>query len=93
MTTSLSDMASEEESRRWAQEFWTERQEEADYLGMDIYDYMSQVGGGMLSGVMHKLKLHAEAHPSECPPDCEFQASLKRLKEKYRREDDKGQVA
>jgi hypothetical protein len=88
MATSLSDMASEEENKRWAQEFWAERQGETDYLGMDIYDYMSQVEGGMLSGVMHKLKLHAEAHP----PDCEFQTSLERLKEKYRREDNKGQV-
>jgi hypothetical protein len=92
MGTSLSDMASEEENNRWAQGFWAERQEEADYLGIDIYDYMSQVEGGMLSGVMHKLKLHAEAHPLECPPGCEFQTSLERLKEKYRREDDKGQA-
>jgi hypothetical protein len=72
------------ESTAWAREFWAERQAEADYLGMDIYDYMSQVDGGMLSGVMRKLKLHAEDHPFKCPPDCEFMASLERLKKKYR---------
>jgi hypothetical protein len=64
--------------------FWAERHEEANYLGMDIYEYMSRVEGGMLSGVMRKLKLHAEDHPIKCPPDCEFVASLERLKEKYK---------
>jgi hypothetical protein len=76
--------AEEIERTLFARKFLAERQEEADYLGLSLYDYMSQVDGGILSGVMYKLKLHAEDHPFVCPPDCVFVASLERLKRKYK---------
>jgi hypothetical protein len=50
---------------------------------MTFFDYMSQVEGDALSGVMRKLQLQTEDHPYTCPPDCAFGASLERLKKKH----------
>jgi hypothetical protein len=72
-----------QEKEEWARQFWAERQKEAEAAGMNVYTYMAQVDGGILKNTMTKLLRHAQAHPSTCPPDCAFQASLKRLKEQY----------
>lgn len=67
----------------WARQFWAEREKEAKAAGMHVIQYMAQVDGGILKNTMAKLLLHAKDHPGTCPPDCAFQASIKRLKEQY----------
>lgn len=67
----------------WVRGFMADRQAEADYLGMDLLDYIAESHGGILRDVVAKIRRHAEAHPVSCPPDCAMKASLKRLKKKH----------
>ena len=67
----------------FAREFMAEQQRLADAAGMNVYVYMAQAHGGMLKGTIIKLLKHAQAHPKECPADCVFLASIKRLKKEY----------
>lgn len=70
------------DNKVWVRGFMADRQAEADYLGMDLLDYMAESRGGILRDVIAKIRLHAEDHPKVCPPDCAFNASLERLKKK-----------
>lgn len=79
----IPDLGEELDSSIWVREFVAEREAEADNLGMTLFDYLSESHGGILKDTMRKMKLHAEAHPGKCPPDCSWQASMKRLRKKY----------
>jgi hypothetical protein len=71
------------DKEEFAVEFMAKRQKLAADAGMSLYEYMCQVDGGILKNTMEKLARHEQAHPKECPADCAFQASIKRLKEEY----------
>lgn len=79
----MRSVAKTKELEEFANKFWADREKEAEAAGMHVIQYMAQVDGGILKNTMAKLLLHAKAHPDTCPPDCAFQASIKRLKEQY----------
>jgi hypothetical protein len=66
----------------WVKEFMAKQQELADAAGMSLLEYLAQAEGGILRPVILKILKHAIAHPQSCPPDCQFETSLERLKEK-----------
>jgi hypothetical protein len=70
--------------QEWLTQFWAEEQKRADAAGMNIIEYQMQANGGILKPTILKMLRHTKAHPDVCPPDCAFQASIKRLKEQYR---------
>lgn len=72
-----------EDKKASIKNFMTEQQKLADAAGMNVIEYMAQAEGGILKPTILKLLKHAQAHPKECPSDCTFQASLKKLKDKY----------
>lgn len=76
--------AKTKELEKFADKFWTDEQKRANAAGMNIIEYQMQANGGLLKPTILKLLRHAKAHPKTCPPDCVFQASIKKLKEKYR---------
>lgn len=80
MTT---DTTSKQSKKEWIKQFMAEEQKRADALGMNIVEYQMQANGGILKPTILKLLRHAKAHPKTCPPDCAYQASIKRLKEQY----------
>ena len=72
-----------EDLEEFSRTFMAEQQKLADAAGMDVFTYMAQAHGGILKETIAKLTRHEQAHPKECPADCAFQTSLKRLKEEY----------
>lgn len=70
-------------TEEWVEQFWTDEQKRADEAGMNVIEYQMQANDGLLKPVINKLLLHNKAHPDTCPPDCAFQASIKKLKEEY----------
>jgi hypothetical protein len=77
------DTTSKQSKKEWIKQFMAEEQKRADALGMNIIEYQMQANGGILKPTILKLLRHAKAHPKTCPPDCAYQASIKRLKEQY----------
>ena len=69
--------------QEWLTQFWAKEQKRADAAGMNIIEYQMQANNGLLKPTILKLLRHAKAHPNTCPLDCEYQASIKRLKEQY----------
>ena len=82
MNVSSQDKAKERDE--WIERLMAEKQRQADEAGVPLLVYMANEHGGILKPVIIKLLKHAKAHPGECPDDCEFQASIERLKIKYR---------
>ena len=72
------------DAEEFARTFMAEQQKLADAEGVNVIVYMANAHGGILKPTITKLLKHAQAHPDKCPNDCAFQASLERLKEKYR---------
>lgn len=68
-------------NKEWLTQLMAEEQKRADVAGMNILEYMAQANGGILRETIAKMARHAKAHPQDCPSDCTFQASLKKLKE------------
>jgi hypothetical protein len=79
----MKSAAKTKELEEFASKFWADREKEAEAAGMHVIQYMAQVDDGILKNTMAKLLLHAKDHPATCPPDCAFQASIKRLKEQH----------
>lgn len=77
------DITSNQSEKEWIKQFMSEEQKRADALGMNIIEYQMQANGGILKPTILKLLRHAKAHPKTCPPDCAYQASIKKLKEQY----------
>ena len=70
-------------NKKWVTGFMAAEQKRADAAGMNLIEYMAQANGGILKETIGKMVRHAQDHPKECPLDCSFQASLKRLKAKH----------
>ena len=67
----------------WLAKFQAEEQKRADAMGLNIIEYYMQVENGLLQPTILKLLCHAKAHPKTCPSDCAYQASIKKLEEKF----------
>ena len=72
-----------EDKRKAVKNIIAEQQKLADAAGMNLVEYLAQAEGGMLKDTMAKIVSHAHVHPKTCPPNCAFQTSLNRLKQKY----------
>jgi hypothetical protein len=79
----MTSAAKTKELEDCANKFWADEQKRADAVGMNIIEYQMQANGGILKPTILKMLRHIKAHPKTCPPDCAFQASIKRLKEQY----------
>ena len=67
-------------NKEWLEKFMAKEQKRADAAGMNLIEYMAQANGGILKETIAKMVLHAKDHPTTCPPDCSFQASINKLK-------------
>lgn len=81
MRTSRHDKA--KERNEWIEAFIAEKQRQADEAGVPLPVYMANELGGILKPVIIKMLKHIQAHPNECPADCAFQASIRKLRRKY----------
>jgi len=70
-------------NKEWLTQFMAEEQKRADAAGMNIFEYMAQANGGILKETIGKMVRHAKDHPTTCPSDCSFQASIKKLKARH----------
>jgi len=70
-------------NKKWIAQFMAEEQKRADNAGMTLVEYMAQANGGILKETIGKIVRHAQDHPKQCPPDCSFQASLRKLKHQH----------
>ncbi len=75
--------AKTKELEKFADKFWADEQKRADAAGMHLIEYLVQVEDGLLKPTILKMLLHSKAHPKTCPPDCVYQASIKKLKEQF----------
>ena len=69
--------------QEWLTKFWADEQKRADAAGMNLIEYQMQANDGLLRPTILKLLRHTKAHPKSCPPNCAFQASIKRLRSQY----------